>query len=233
MKLILVVPAYNEEKVLENSITRLYKYMRDNIKYSWDIIIANNASTDNTKHIANKLANKLLHVKAIHLKFKGRGNALKYVWSNYDSDVYAYCDVDLATDIIHLNELCDYIISGKNIVIGSRYLKYSNAKRTIRRFILSKAYNYLIKLLFRTKIKDLQCGFKAIDKEIVKDLLPKIKNKKWFFDSELIIRAERLKKYEIKEIPVKWSENKNSKVKIFETVYKYITDSVKLRKELN
>ena len=232
-KIILVIPVYNEEKILENSIKKLYFYMNKNIKEKWKIIIANNASIDKTKEIANKLSQKLHFVEAIHLKKKGRGNALKYVWSHYKADVYSYCDVDLATPIFHLKELFKNILNGNNIVIGSRYLNNSNSKRTIKRLILSKGYIYLIKLFFKTRLSDFQCGFKAIDKKVVNKILPEINNKEWFFDTELLILAEQSHRYKIKEIPINWTENKDTKVKILKTVFNYINNLIKIKNRIN
>jgi glycosyltransferase involved in cell wall biosynthesis len=230
---ILVIPVYNEEKVLEQSIFKLYKYMSTNIKQPWTIVIANNASIDNTKKIANRLSKKNKFVEVVHLKFKGRGNALKYTWSHYKADVYAYCDVDLATDILHLKELFDSILEGNNVVAGSRYQKTANSKRTISRFILSKGYIYLIKLFFKTNLTDFQCGFKAVDNKIVKEIIPKIRNREWFFDTELLLRAEQAKKYKIREMPVAWKESKDTKVRILKTVYDYIKNLMRLKIKLS
>jgi len=232
-KISLVIPVYNEEKILENSIKKLYDHMSKNIKKDWKIIIANNASTDKTKEIAGKLVKKYSQVEAMHLLFKGRGNALKCAWKKYKSDVYAYCDVDLATDISYLKELFDNVFCGNNIVIGSRYLKEAKSNRTINRLILSKGYNYLIRLFFRTRISDFQCGFKAVDDKIIKEIIPRVKNKKWFFDTEMLLLAEQSGKYNIKEIPVSWRENKDTKVRIFEAIYEHIKGLVLLKKRLN
>jgi glycosyltransferase involved in cell wall biosynthesis len=233
-KIVLVIPVYNEQDVLEDSIRKLHHYMSKNIKDDWTVVIANNASTDNTQNTIDHLVKNFHNVQSVHLNIKGRGIALKKVLGSYDADVCAYCDVDLATDIIHLKQLFYEILDGKNnIVIGSRYLRSSRIRRTLKRFILSKGYNYLIRLFFKTKIKDFQCGFKAVDNRIVKELLPKVKDKRWFFDTELLIRAEQSKKYKIKEIPVRWHENNiKTNVHIFNTISTYIVNLIKLRFEL-
>jgi glycosyltransferase involved in cell wall biosynthesis len=233
-KVVLVLPVYNEEKILKDSVNKLYNYFKKNIKYDWKIIISNNSSTDKTKEIADKLTKRFSRVKAIHLKTKGRGNALVYAWANYNADVYAYCDTDLATDISHLKELFDSIIKENyNLAIGNRYLENSNSKRNMDRWLYSKVYIYLVKLLFKTKINDFQCGFKAIDKKVLKEIIPKIKDKKWFFDTELLLRAEKLS-YKIKQIPITWNETrkKDSRVNIPKTSIDYILNIIKLKKEL-
>jgi glycosyltransferase involved in cell wall biosynthesis len=230
-KIILAIPVYNEEKILNGSIEKLHNYMSQNIKYDWEIIIADNGSTDRTKEISDNLSKNLQRVSSVHLGFKGRGNALKYVWTNFKADVYAYCDADLATDISNLKELFDSVIDGNNLVIGSRYNKGSASKRTFGRWLISVIYIFCVKLLFKTKICDFQCGFKALDNKIVKEIIPQIKDKEWFFDTELILLAEHSKRYRIKELPIRWQETrvKDSKVKILKTSINYIKNLVRLR----
>lgn len=229
-KISLALPVYNEEKVLEKSVLKLYNYFKNNIKTDWQIIIVNNASTDKTKQIAGLLAEKFLEVKALHLDFKGRGNALKTVWQKYESDIYAYCDIDLATDINALKGLFTSIINGNaNISVGSRYIEGAQTKRTIDRLIYSKVYIFLVRLFFPTKIKDFQCGFKAIDKKTALEILPLVKDKEWFFDTELLLIAEK-NGFKIKEVPVQWQENPDTKVNFIKTIYDYIRNLIKFKK---
>lgn len=232
--IIIVLPVYNEEKLLESSVVILNDYLKKNLSFNYKLIIANNASSDKTKDIANSLVNKYSNIDVVHLDFKGRGNVLNYVWSNYQADVYSYCDIDLATDITCFDELFKQILQGNNLVIGSRYLKGSDSKRTFKRWLVSIIYIYLIKLLFKTKISDFQCGFKAVDNDIVKEVLPLIKDKGWFFDTELILLTEMSNNYKIKEIPIKWEEKreKESRVNIIQTGINYINNLFKLRKRL-
>ena len=233
MKILLAVPVYNEERVLRKSIAKLNSWMSKNVKDSWKIVIANNGSTDGTKKIANELAARFSNVKAVHIGFKGRGNSLKKVWGSYDADVYAYCDSDLATDLSCLKELFGSVANGNNVVTGSRYLKDSNSKRTFSRLVMSKGYNYLVRLFFRTSISDFQCGFKALDKKAVEAIVPKTRNKKWFFDTELLLLAEHSGKYNIKEIPVRWKEKKGTKVRFLRTIGSYIANLARLRMSIN
>jgi glycosyltransferase involved in cell wall biosynthesis len=227
-KVILAIPVYNEEKILENSITQLIIYFNDNINYDWRIIIANNGSTDKTQQIVESLAQKNNRIIALDIKEKGRGNALKCAWGGFEADIYAYCDVDLATDIRHLSELFEQIRAGNDIAIGSRYLKTSLSKRTLIRLIMSKVYNFLIRIFFKTKITDFQCGFKAINNKVKKEILPLIRDKEWFWDTELLLVAE-LNNFKIKEIPVSWQENRETKVKFFKTICDYLKNLFKLK----
>lgn len=230
MDIILTIPVYNEEKILKKSITKLYNYLSKNIDKKWQIIIVNNASTDKTKQISNNLANKYQEIETVHLSFKGRGNALKYIWTKYESKIHAYCDVDLATDINHLKELFDSVSNGYDIAIGSRYSKKSKSKRNVFRNITGLGYIFLVKLFFRTKLHDFQCGFKAVNNKIAKNLISKLTDKEWFFDTEMLITAEK-QGFKIKEIPVIWNEMGDSKVKILKTAFNYIKNLMKLKKK--
>ena len=231
MKIVLVLPVYNEDKILSNSVNTLYRFMANNIKDDWQIIIANNGSTDNTKKIAQSLSRRLPKVTLIDLEVKGRGNALKQAWQNSHSDIYAYCDIDLATDISHIKELFEAVSRGNDIAVGSRYIGQANAKRTFLRLMLSKGYNFLAWVMFNTKIKDLQCGFKAVNLRVVDELLPKLRDNHWFFDTELLLKAEK-QGYRVKEIPVNWKESNESKVKFFNTVSDYIFKLLKQKKRI-
>jgi len=233
-KVLLVVPVYNEEKILEDSIEKLVGFFKDFSDYDLKIVIANNGSDDDTLKIARMLSRNHEGVEVFDIKEKGRGNALKKVWMDKlfeGYDVYSYCDCDLATDVNDLPKMFDKILKGNNIVIGSRYIKGADSQRTIKRYVLSKIYIFLVKLFFKTKINDFQCGFKAVDKNVVCGLLSKIQNNEWFFDSELLLVAEK-EKYKIFEIPVKWREKrvKDSKVKLINTGVSYINELIKLKK---
>ncbi len=231
-KILLALPVYNEEKVLEKSVLKLYNYFKKQVEDDWQIIIVNNASTDSTQRIAELLDQNIVEVKTFYLREKGRGNALKAVWQKYEADIYAYCDIDLATDINNFIDLFKAIKSGNNIAIGSRYIKNSQTERTISRLIYSKVYIWLVRLFFPTKLNDFQCGFKAVDKKIVLDVLSLVKDNEWFFDTELLLIAEN-KDYKIKEVSIKWRENPDTKVKFTRTIYNYIKNLFKLKKRFN
>ncbi|MBR9706050.1 glycosyltransferase [Candidatus Pacearchaeota archaeon] len=227
---LLVIPVYNEQKILRKNILKLIDFL-DNKSIKYKIVIADNASTDDTQKIAKELASKHKTVYSFSIPRKGRGYALKHAWKNFNADIYAYCDVDLATDINQISSLINQILQGNNLVIANRYLKRSKSRRTIGRFVYSKIYIYLARFLLNTKITDLQCGFKAADKKVINNLLPKIKDNNWFFDTELVIKALKMG-YKIKQIPVNWQENNESKVKIIQTSINYIKKLIRLRKEL-
>jgi len=227
-----VLPVFNEEKALEGSVEKLLSFLKEHGgTLSWRITIADNGSTDATQTIGLKIADKYDNVKYMRIQEKGRGIALRKAWSDYDADVSCYMDIDLSTDLMHLNELVDAIAGGYNMAFGTRFAGQSAVKRSLKREILSHGYNLLARILLSTRISDLQCGFKALDRKAVREILPTVKDNKWFFDSELLIRAEK-GNYLIKEIPVKWTESSESKVKIITVIVNYTKNLLKLRSDL-
>jgi glycosyltransferase involved in cell wall biosynthesis len=216
----IVIPIYNEEVELTDSIKKLHSFLKKHVtKYTWHITIADNASKDNSVKIAKSLSKKLSHVGLISLPLKGRGRAVKRAWKESRADALVYMDVDLSTDLSSLNPLLDSLLKdGYNIAIGSRLLPHSKViGRPIKREILSRGYNILMKLLFQVKFSDAQCGFKGITKQTLKSLIPRIKDNEWFFDSELLIVGEKMG-YKIFQEPVRWVDNPGSTVRVLKTV---------------
>lgn len=215
-----VIPIYNEEEELALNITKLHSFLRGNpSSFNWHITIADNASTDRSFSIAKKLTKKLHHVGVLHLPQKGRGRAVKKAWGKSRADILVYMDVDLSTDLASLLPLITSLRRGFDIAIGSRLLPASKVVgRTPRREILSRGYNILIKLFFAVRFSDAQCGFKAITRRVADELIPKIVDNAWFFDSELLIVGEKLG-FKIHEEPVLWIDNPGSTVRVLKTVY--------------
>lgn len=218
-KVEIVIPVCNEEKELKVNILRLKDFLTKNLQnYSWEIIIADNASTDETPKIGRELESKFKEISFFRLEEKGRGRAVKKAWGKGVADIFAYMDVDLSTDLKHLPALISAIENGFDIAIGSRLLPVSKVVgRTMKREILSRGYNFLIKVLFGTHFSDAQCGFKAVSKKVMEQLLPKILDNEWFFDSELLIVGEK-SGFKIYEEPVTWEDNPGSTVRVLKTV---------------
>ena len=228
----ITIPVYNEEKDLEKSITKLICFLNNNFHYHYFIVIADNASTDNTEKIGKELSKKYKQVKYNYISKKGRGLALRDTWTKYDADIYSGMDVDLSTNLNYFPRLIDSIAKQHfDVATGSRLLKDSKVKRGIKREILSRGYNLILKLVFNQKFKDSQCGFKAVSKKIVEDIIPKIKNNEWFFDTELLIKSEK-SGYTIAEFPVEWIDDPDSRVDILDTIKQYLGNILRLRKEL-
>jgi len=225
-----VVPVYNEEGDLERSITVLRQFLLDNVDYDWRIVIADNASQDRTLEIAKELAERYPdQVTWIHLDQKGRGRALRKAWTESDADIVSYMDVDLSTDLSAFPLLIDSLIDSEyDVAIGSRLKKGAQVQRRLKREIISRIYNLIIKLMFCNKFSDAQCGFKAVTRRVVRDIVPLIKDQAWFFDSELLLLAERMG-YKIFEVPVKWTDDPDSRVNIASTAWEDIKGLFRVR----
>ena len=228
-----VIPVYNEEKDIENCVIKLREFLSEYMdKYDWGIAIANNASTDKTLEIAKRLSKKYNDVSYIHLEQKGRGRALRKAWTETKADIVSYMDVDLSTDLEAFPVLIEALAyRNYDVATGSRLMSGSRTKRGVKREILSRGYNLIVRLILGTMITDVQCGFKAATGKAARELAPLVKDNNWFFDTELLIVAEK-KGYRIFETPVTWDEDLHSKVRIFKTVYDYLRDVSRLRWEM-
>lgn len=207
-KILIVLPSYNEAKILETNVTKLLEFVRSNLNGNdFKIIISDNNSKDNSREVADKLKALFPEVDYLFVPEQGKGNAIITPWQKWlaDFDIFIFMDADLATDLQSLPDLIAGINNGYDLVTGSRYLKESQVKRTVWRRLFSFGYRCLLKLVLGTKIRDLPCGFKAATPKVVKEILPQVRNRTWFFDSELVYLAEKAG-LKIKEIPVKWQE---------------------------
>jgi putative flippase GtrA len=212
-----VVPVYNEEDDLANSVHRLHRHLEENFPFTARITIADNASTDDTPRIAAQLADELTDVRVVRLQQKGRGRALHAVWSTSDAPVLAYMDVDLSTDLAALAPLVAPLVSGhSDLAIGSRLARGSRVVRGAKREVISRCYNFLLKSTLAAGFSDAQCGFKAIRADVAVQLLPHVVDAGWFFDTELLVLAQR-SGLRIHEVPVDWVDDPDSRVDIIAT----------------
>jgi len=212
-----VVPVYNEQVALGPSVRRLHRYLRENLPFSTRITIADNASVDATPRIAAELAAELDGVRVVRLEQKGRGRALHFVWATSEAPVLAYMDVDLSTDLAALAPLTAPLISGhSDLAIGSRLRRESRVVRGAKREVISRCYNLILKSCLAAKFSDAQCGFKAIRADVAAELLPHVVDTGWFFDTELLVLAER-SGLRIHEVPVDWVDDPDSRVDIVAT----------------
>ncbi len=212
-----VVPVYDEVEALRTSVERLHAYLSDGFPFSARITIADNGSTDGTWEVALALAEELPEVRAVRLEQKGRGRAIYTVWSQSDASVLAYMDVDLSTDLAAFLPLVAPLISGhSDLAIGSRLTHGARVVRGPKRELISRSYNAILHLVLRTRFSDAQCGFKAIRADRARELLPLVHDRAWFFDTELLVVAERAG-LRIHEVPVDWVDDPDSRVDIVST----------------
>ncbi len=213
----IVVPVYNEAAGLEASIVRLHAYLVERFPLTWSITIADNASTDGTWAVARALAARLPDVRAIHLGAKGRGRALRVAWLESRSPVVAYMDVDLSTDLDALLPLVAPLVSGhSDVAIGTRLAADARIVRGPKRELISRTYNLLLKATLHNGFSDAQCGFKAVRTDVARTLLPLVEDNEWFFDTELLVVAER-NGFRIHEVPVDWVDDPDSRVDVVRT----------------
>lgn len=214
-----VIPVYNEERDLEPSVTKLRAFLHAHCPYRWRIMIADNASKDRTLEIARSLSEQHPgEVTYVHLDAKGRGRALKAAWTASQADIVSYMDVDLSTNLRHFMPMIEPLARGEyHVATGSRLMPGARVTRQLKREIISRCYNLIVKLMFpRRRFSDAQCGFKALTRQAVRDLIPHIVDNNWFFDSELLIRAEQ-RGYRVWEVPVEWIEDLDTRVRIIPT----------------
>jgi putative flippase GtrA len=212
-----VIPVYNEEADLAGCVRRLDAYLAGAFPYPYRITIADNASIDATPAVAGVLAAQLPQVRVLTLPVKGRGHALHEAWSGSEAAVLAYMDVDLSTDLAALLPLVAPLISGhSDVAIGTRLSRSARVTRGLKREVISRCYNAVLRGVLRAGFSDAQCGFKAIRRDAAAQLLPLVEDRAWFFDTELLVLAQRAG-LRIHEVPVDWVDDPDSRVDIVAT----------------
>ncbi len=231
LKLDVVLPGLNEERGLENTVQTLSTFMRERLReYEWRIVIADNGSTDATPEIGRRLASERGRVEYLRLERRGRGRALKYAWSQSDADVVSYMDMDLSTDLSYLPTLVGAVANeGHDVAIGSRLKRGAQViGRSPKREFISRCYSLIFRTMFLTGFQDAQCGFKAVGRRAVEEVLPLVKDTGWFFDTELLILCEK-NGYSVEEVPVRWEDDPDSRVRIVSTAYEDLKGLARLR----
>ncbi|MGH3230473.1 MAG: glycosyltransferase [Streptosporangiaceae bacterium] len=224
----IVVPVRNEERDLAPSVRRLVSYLREGFPFTARVTIADNGSTDGTWAIADRLARDFDEVRAVRMEQPGRGGALRAVWSQSDAEVLAYMDVDLSTDLNALLPLVAPLLSGhSDVAIGTRLARGSRVIRGPKRELISRCYNLLLHACMGARFSDAQCGFKAIRRDQARALLPLTRDTGWFFDTELLVLAERAG-LRIHEIPVDWIDDLDSRVDVVATALADLRGMVRL-----
>ena len=226
-----VVPVLNEERDLPPTVGTLHEFLcRRFSGYDWRIVIADNGSTDSTPEASRQLVAGYPRVAYTRLEQRGRGRALRKVWSESQSDILSYMDVDLSTDLSALPELVKAIEEdGYDVAIGSRLAEGAQIiGRPFKRELISRAYNFIIKAMFFARLRDAQCGFKAVSRRVACDIVPLVQATGWFFDTELLLLAEK-NGYRVKEVPVRWTDDPDSRVRVLSTALEDIRGLLRMR----
>ena len=227
----LVLPVLNEERGLASSTLRLHDYLTANLEgYDWRIVIADNGSTDSTPEVGARLARELDRIDYLRIEQRGRGRALKRAWLESNADIRGFMDIDLSTELEAIPKLVQSIESGRyDVAIGSRLRKGAVVSgRSLLREVTSRGYSLLFRSMFLTGFSDAQCGFKAVSRRAARDLLPLVRDNGWFFDTELLLLAEK-NGYRIDEIPVRWADDPDSRVRIVRTAWDDLKGLLRLR----
>ena len=215
-----VLPAYNEEGTIERTVGETLAALGEFLpEDSFEVLIAEDGCEDRTPEIASRLADEDERVQHVHSERRlGRGGALRRAFRAARGETLAYFDTDLATDMDHLEELVESVRSGaSDVATGSRWMPGNVAERPAQRGVPSRAYNTLVRGFLRSDVRDHQCGFKAFDRDALYHLLDEVEDDHWFFDTELLVRAQR-EGYRVKEFPVEWTPKGDSKVDLVRDV---------------
>ncbi len=222
----LIVPAYNEEKVIRESVKALQDIL-EALPVDFEIIISEDGSTDRTLEIAKSMESE--NVRVVHNEERmGKGASIKNAIDHTRGNIVMFVDADMASDPSHLKQLIEMLDSGAAIVVGSRYLPESDAKRSVVRNLASRSFNTLVRTILGSRLTDHQCGFKAFRKDLVLPVIAEVEDKHWFWDAELLVRAQR-KGLKVAEIPIKWSESNDSRFRLLDDTYHMAVSLVRFR----
>jgi glycosyltransferase involved in cell wall biosynthesis len=232
MKIIIVIPCHNEKTVLQKNIKEILEAIKI-IPQDIKIVISDNNSKDRTGDIGRRLAQESDRVEYVFVGEQGKGAAVMEAWKRFDADIYGFMDADLATDLGALPGAIR-TMNSYDAVIGSRRIVGARVNREFYRRFTSVILNLIIRLMFGSCIKDTPCGFKFFRRKIIEQIAPLVKDRRWTFDTELLILAERAG-FKIKEIPVKWEEKgeRKSRVSIYPTASGYLKKLWEIRKRLS
>jgi len=225
-----VIPVLNEAHVLERSIQTVHDFLTLRVPYRWRIVIAENGSTDGTADVARRLCERFERVELLVVGKRGRGRALRAAWMRGDADILCYTDVDLSTELEAFPRLFTALIGERyDLAVGSRLARGARTTRSLKRDMISRCYNLILKFALDVRFSDAQTGFKAITREVARDVMPMVEDDEWFLDTELLVLSEKLG-YRIADIPVQWIEDDDSRVKIFRTAWEDLKGVSRLRR---
>jgi len=212
-KVTVVLPAHNEVRSLRRAVEETVEFL-ESVNQDFEILIAEDGSTDGTAEVARGIADSNLKVNWIHYDMRlGRGRALTEAFKKSSGSVLVYMDVDLSTDVRFLKPLIQAIIDGYDVATGSRGIAESLVSRSLKRAVASQLYNNLVRLFLGSYLRDHQCGFKAFNRESYLRIIDKVQAKHWFWDTEILVLATRMG-LRVKEVPVVWKEGEKTEVNL-------------------
>lgn len=228
-----VIPVLNEAHVLEESVTRVRQFLSANFPWGWRVVVVDNGSNDGTDQVAKRLESSFpSEVRFLQLPQRGRGRALRHAWTQSNADAMCYTDVDLSTELAALPTLVRAVLEqGYDLGTGSRLLPDSKTTRSAKREVISRVYNVIVRAVLWTSFSDAQCGFKVVSRRVVQEIVPEIRDQSWFFDTELLVLAEK-RGFRLKDLPVEWIEDDDSRVKIVKTAWEDLKGVARLRWKL-
>ena len=232
IKVDVVIPVLNEAHVLERSIRTLCRFFDEHVDLDWRLVVAENGSTDGTADVARGLAAELPRVDLLVIGQRGRGRALRVAWGRREADILCYTDVDLSTEIEAFPRLFRALIEDRcDVAIGSRLARGAKTTRSAKRELISRCYNFILRRALRIRFSDAQTGFKAVTREVADRVLPLAEDQSWFLDTELLVLSERLG-YQIADLPIRWIEDDDSRVKIISTAWEDLKGVARLHRTL-
>jgi glycosyltransferase involved in cell wall biosynthesis len=236
MCLNVTIPVINEEIMLPDAVRAVNARLQaDFPDGDWVIVVSDNASTDATPRLTKAMLSEFPNLRYVRLEKVGKGLGVRCGWEAYPADINVFLDADLATDLGSLKPLVAAVERSGGVAIGSRYHPASEVQRSPFRLMISHGYRLVFRLWLGLRVRDAACGFKAISGEVLKKVVPLVKDNRWFFDTELLVRAQRAG-YPITEVPVRWKEEtpggRRSRVKMFVVIWQYLVACEGLRREL-
>ena len=227
----IVLPVYNEQMVIEKNTLEVFNFCNKNLEDDWQVVISDNNSTDKTAEIGKKLAHKYERIKYYFTHNQGKGYGVIEAWQNFPGDIYVFMDADLSTDVESLPRMIEAIKNGADIAAGSRFHHNSEVNRTWPRKFISRSLQLILKISLQLKIQDAPCGFKAVNQKVIDEIIPEIKNRTWFFDTEMIWLAQR-KNFKIANIAINWSESERaSRVNLLIVIKDYFKNIYQLSRK--
>lgn len=226
-----VIPVLNEAHVVAKGVATVRQFLGQNLPCKWRVVVVDNGSTDGTDNVARQLVAEYADVGFLQLAQRGRGRALRHAWMQSTADIVGYMDVDLSTELAAVPRAVQVLSEGYDIAIGSRLMRESQTRRKFKREFISQVYNIFVRAVLGTRFSDAQCGFKFLTREAVEKIVPQIRDQSWFFDTEMLVLAEK-QGYRIRDLPVVWIEDDDSRVKIVQTAWDDIRGVFRLRRLL-